>query len=418
MTRTLAQNSTAPLWRRMLAPGEVQPPAETHRSRRDWLVDGALFLFAIMLGGIALADTWSQQSASVRVIDIVIGAAACTSLWFRRRRPYLVAVFAVLASGFLALPGGAALIALFNAAMRLRGTQFAVVCGFAAFAAVSYSFIYEWKSGFWAALALCLLVSAVAIGWGLFARARRELISSLRERAEIAEAEQLLREEHARDAERRRIAREMHDVLAHRISLLSLHAGALEFRPDASPDEIAEAAAVIRSAAHDALQELRDVVGVLRDGAEQSSPPPPQPTLADISTLVEQFRAAGMNVSWNSDDIPKRSASDVLGRTAYRIVQEGLTNASKHAPYAAVDVSIKSDNRSGMLVKVESRLSVGALHGATDPRSWGNSAVSLHESGVGLIGLTERVELAGGKLEYGPSPRGDYILSATLPLQA
>ena len=107
----------------------------------------------------------------------------------------------------------------------------------------------------------------VVIGWGLFVRARRELIDSLRERAERAEAEQRRRLEQAREAERRRIAREMHDVLAHRVTLLSLHAGALEFRPDAPPEEIAEAAGVIRASAHAALQELREVIGVLRDGS-------------------------------------------------------------------------------------------------------------------------------------------------------
>ena len=104
------------------------------------------------------------------------------------------------------------------------------------------------------------------VGWGLFVRAQRELVLSLRERAERLEAEQRLRVEQAREAERRRIAREMHDVLAHRVSLLSLHAGALEFHPDASAEEVAEAAAVIRASAHAAMQELRDVIGVLREG--------------------------------------------------------------------------------------------------------------------------------------------------------
>ena len=88
----------------------------------------------------------------------------------------------------------------------------------------------------------------------------------------------------------------MHDVLAHRVSLLSLHAGALEFRPDAPPEEIAEAAGVIRATARDALEELRQVIGVLRDGGEDGAPEPPQPTLADVPALVEESRAAGMRV--------------------------------------------------------------------------------------------------------------------------
>ena len=117
---------------------------------------------------------------------------------------------------------------------------------------------------------------------------RREQVLALRERAARLEAEQRLRIEQARDAERRRIAGEMHDVLAHRVSLLSLHAGALEFRPDAPPEEIAEAAGVIRATARAALEELRQVIGVLRDGAEGGAPEPPQPTLAEIPALVDE----------------------------------------------------------------------------------------------------------------------------------
>lgn len=101
----------------------------------------------------------------------------------------------------------------------------------------------------------------------------------------------------AREAERRRIAREMHDVLAHRLSLLSVHAGALEFRPDAPPEEIAEAAGVIRESAKSALEELRGVIGVLREDGSISSTQPPQPTLADLPALVDESRAACMRVS-------------------------------------------------------------------------------------------------------------------------
>ena len=123
--------------------------------------------------------------------------------------------------------------------------------------------------GYWGTIALCVLVMTVAIGWGLFARTRRELVASLHERARRLESEQLLRVEQARDAERRRIAREMHDVLAHRLSLLSLHAGALEFRRDASPEEVAEAAGVIRASGQAALEELRAVIGLLREQDER-----------------------------------------------------------------------------------------------------------------------------------------------------
>ena len=138
---------------------------------------------------------------------------------------------------------------------------------------------------------------------GMFVRGRRE---SRQERVRHAEAEQQLLVEQARHAERTRIAREMHDVLAHRISLLSLHAGALEFRPDAPPEEVARAAAVIRASAHQALEDLRAVIGILRDGADGEAPQPPQPTLAALPELLEESRGG-------RDALARRRARRRLG---------------------------------------------------------------------------------------------------------
>ena len=149
----------------------------------------------------------------------------------------------------------------------------------------------------------------------------------------------------------------MHDVLAHRLSLLSVHAGALEFRPDAPPEEIAEAAGVIRANAREALQELREVIGVLR--ADADGVVPPQPTLDAIPSLIEESRAAGMKVRAQVD----AAGGDVLlGRTAYRVVQEGLTNARKHAPAAAVEVTVAGRRR-----RSSSRSSAAARRCASSP---------------------------------------------------
>ena len=186
----------------------------------------------------------------------------------------------------------------------------------------------------------------------------------------------------------------MHDVLAHRLSLLSVHAGALEFRPDAPPEEIAEAAAVIRATARDALQDLREVIGVLRETPDAVAPP--QPTLDAIPALIEESRAAGMRVR---SRIEAGGGEAMVGRTAYRVVQEGLTNARKHAPAAAVEVVVAADEQ--LVVEIVSRRS--AL------------AVEPSAGGSGLIGLSERVELAGGALEHGRNLRGDFVLRATLP---
>jgi signal transduction histidine kinase len=213
----------------------------------------------------------------------------------------------------------------------------------------------------------------------------------------------------------------MHDVLAHRISLLSVHAGALEFRPDAPPEEIARAAGVIRASAHAALQELREVIGLLResddhsgDGGEgpgKAAPERPQPTLAHVPQLVEESREAGMHVRFSLELADSGSVPDAVGRTVYRIVQEGLTNVRKHAPASLVDVQIASDPDGPLTVSVVSRPAVGA----TAPAATTAPAPLLPGTGTGLVGLAERVSLAGGRLEHGPGPDGGYVLRATLP---
>jgi signal transduction histidine kinase len=177
-------------------------------------------------------------------------------------------------------------------------------------------------------------VTGVVLGWGLFVRARRELVRSLRAQGDRAADE-------ARAAERRRIAREMHDVLAHRLSLLSVHAGALEFHPDAPAEEVAEAAGVIRESAKTALEELRGVIGVLREDGGESLTQPPQPTLADLAALVEESRA-GRHADHRPHRAGRRSAA--RRRRTHRVPDRagGLTNARKHAPGAAVTLTVRA----------------------------------------------------------------------------
>jgi signal transduction histidine kinase len=259
-------------------------------------------------------------------------------------------------------------------------------------------------------VALCLVVTAAMVAWGMYLRARRQLVASLRDRAERAETEQQLRVEQARQAERARMAREMHDVLAHRISLLSMHAGALEFRPDAGPDEIAHAAGVIRENAHLALQDLREVIGVLRDGSDEAGARP-QPTLADVPALVEESRLAGLRVRADVRVDDLTGVPTATGRNAYRIVQEGLTNARKHAAGAPVDLLLEGAPGAGLTVEVNSRPGLGTTPGAHRLGDDGR----IPGSGTGLIGLSERAALASGRLEHGFTDAGDFRLHAWLP---
>ena len=297
---------------------------------------------------------------------------------------------------------GANLAAAFNAAIRARGRDLAVIAGLSRSRGASRTRCSIRRpdtpggGSYWADVGASLLMAGVVIGWGLFVRARRELVRSLRAQADRAADE-------ARAAERRRIAREMHDVLAHRLSLLSVHAGALEFNPDAPAEEVAAAAGVIRESAHSALDELREVIGVLREDGGESLTQPPQPTLADLAALIEESRAAGMRIT-AAIELGDAAPPAAVGRTAYRIAQEGLTNARKHAPGAAVTLDGRRARRAGCTSRCAASRAVAVGAGP-----------ALPGAGTGLIGLAERVSLAGGELEHGVDPDGAFVLRARLP---
>ena len=398
------ERSSIQRWQRRLLPGELSE-APGARSPRDWLVDSALFALALVLGVVTLVQTWDDHYVLLLALDIAAGSAACLALWVRRSRPVAVGTFAVVAGAFSALAGVAALFAVFGVALRASRRALIGISALAVVAIVAFNVLYPSIGDFGTQTLLAWVFLLIAISLGLFARVRRELVLSLRERTERLEAEQRLHIEQAREAERRRIAREMHDVLAHRLSLLTVHAGAVEFRPDASREEVEEAARVIRDSARAALQELREVIGLLRDDGEEGLPQPPQPTFAEIPMLIDESRAAGMNVRLHDDSPRGNEIAAGIGRTAYRVVQEGLTNARKHAPGAAVDVTISADTRL-LAVEVVNRPPVGVT---------ASSPLAQEGTGTGLIGLAERVALAGGELTYGPNAGGDFVLRASLP---
>lgn len=297
-----------------------------------------------MLGAITLGYLWYSHGLVLDTIDLAVGAVACLALWWRRAHPMVVFVLAFATAAFSPLALGAGLVAVCTAASRLPGRALVAVAVMAVAVSVVFPVVNPSageivKVGFPA-----FLLTVIAFGWGLYLRARRELVASLRERAERLEADQQHAAEQAREAERRRIAREMHDVLAHRLSLLSVHAGALEFHPDASPGEIAQAAAVIRTSAAAALAELRQVISVLREDSEAADRLP-QPGFGRLAELLEESRSAGMTLHTHIDVPDAGQLPAALGRTVYRVIQEGLTNARKHAPDAPVQVTVTADGQ-------------------------------------------------------------------------
>ena len=381
---------------------DEEPPAR--RSRRDWIVDCSLFLLAAAVGGLALADQVGRGlDGPLLVFDVIGGAALCLALWWRRRWPFGLGLASVPIVAFSSSAGIAGLIVLFTVAAYRRWQLAFLVAGLQLAVFPVYRAVQPDDDSLppLAFFVIQTLAYAAIVAWGMFIRGRRQ---SRRERVRHAEAEQELRVEQIRHAERTRIAREMHDVLAHRISLLSLHAGALEFRPDAPPEEVARAAAVIRASAHQALEDLRAVIGVLRDGPDGGVPQPPQPTLAALPGLLEESRAAGMRLHADVRLADLAAVPDAIGRHALRIVQEALTNARKHATSAAVDLRVEGAPGEGLAIEVRNPASVLA---AGEPEIPG--------AGTGLVGLAERATLSGGHLVYGLDQNGDFQLRAWLP---
>ena len=383
------------------------------RSARDWLIDTIFFLSAAGFAVVGTADLFSSRPNLLAGyadaprwliwLDLVLGLLAATALWWRRRWPVHLAVASLPIVAFTVAGTISAFILLFTVAVHRRFSVTALVTAGWLVANVVFCVVRpENGAAFWEAVAWGAVLAVIDVLWGMVVRSRRQLVVSLRDRAERAESEQQLRVAQARALERTRIAREMHDVLAHRISLLTLHAGALEIRPDAEPVEIARAAGVIRASAHAALDDLRQVIGVLRDTSAGAAPEPPQPTFEELPALVEESRSAGVRVAL--DLRVEGAVPDAVGRTAYRIVQEGLTNARKHATGTAVAVSVGGSAGPGLTVEIRNPCPVG-----------GRSATVLPGAGTGLVGLVERATLAGGRLAYGRTADGEYALSAWLP---
>jgi signal transduction histidine kinase len=386
------------------------------RTRREIAADVACVVLCAA-GGLLLLVTkagargggWVPGSGEVAfVVDAGIGAAACAMLWFRRRWPAGVAL-ATIPPLILSLSAGvASLFAVYNVSLRRPARVALIMAGLHQIAIIGYYLLWVSTYPFWAVwlLAFTELVAVTALG--MYLRARGELLDSLRERAEQAEAAQHLLADQARQAERTRIAQEMHDVLAHRVSLITLHAGGLEIRRDPGPDEVRETAGLIRSTARQALEELRAIIGVLRDGdgADDEAPHAPQPSLPDIPRLIEESRRAGVNVELDMRVETPEAAPAALGRDTYRIVREALTNVSKHARGTAATVSVSGRPGQGLHITIRNRL---PLHPAAE--------TPLPGAGLGLVGLAERVTLSGGTLSHGPSPDGDFVVSAALRWQ-
>src|SRR5438067_1577876 len=377
-----------------------------------------LALDAFLAGFFVLVDTvltlagaswWPAHPGTLAWTMLAVQALADASLVFRRRAPMLViAILGGFSLVISLLISPAGLITPENAGTVWAplGTVLAAYGPFyyrrdrrAAFAAVGTLTLIVarvWEPSA-SVLAIGVLRTAVGPLLALYFTARHEVLQGLRDRAERAEQERYLLAEQARAEERVRLAGEMHDVVTHRVSLMVLQAGALGVT--ATDEATRQAAEELRAAGVQALDELRDLVGILRTAPEHDQ----APATSGLAELVAESTAVGTPAELVERGDPAL-ASPVVGRTAYRIVREALTNVRKHAPGAHVVVRVSYDES-------QVRLSVRNTAVAAPP----DRALAATGSGIGLASLRQRIDLVHGTLRAAGTLDGGFCLEATMP---
>src|SRR4051812_35541985 len=366
------------------------------RTRGIWLevALASLSTVAVSAGG----ATGDRGPVSVAIFSVLVAVVFVLTLVLRRRAPFVPFLLSALLS-LLSPAINGALTVLGYAVGRYDGRWTArITAALTGMVVVARPWdggpVGEQVSRWLGGAVLVLLPGAV----GVYVRTRAQLLAALRERAERAEAEQELLARDAVLTERTRIAREMHDAVGHRVSLMVLQAGAIEMAAT-DPERVEQLAGQVQTAGRQALDELRQMVGVLRAGDPEDAPLAPQPGLDALPRLVDESRQAGLAVelTWLPDGT---DVDPAVSRAAYRIVQEALTNAGKHAPGAPVSVVVERPPQQ-LVVRV-----VNGPGRASEPAPGG---------GYGLVGLAERVRTLGGRLTAEPRLDGGFVVEAVLP---
>src|SRR5690349_13516015 len=376
--------------------------------RNRWALDVGLACFFVLLDTtvtLAGASWWPTHPDKLAWIMLVLQALADASLVARRRAP--MTVIAIL-TGFTLLlsllisPAGALTPAHAGNVWAPYGTVLAAYGPFyyckdrrTAFAAVGVMTLVVarvWDPSV-SVITVAVLRTAAGPLLGLYFSARHEMLQALRDRAERAERERYLLAEQARAEERARLAGEMHDVVTHQVSLMVLQAGALGIT--ATDEATRQAAEELRAAGVQALDELRDLVGILRTAPEDEQ------AAGGLAELVAESTAVGTPAELVEQGDPAL-ASPVVGRTAYRIVREALTNVRKHAPGAHVVVRVSYD---------ESQVQLSVRNTAVAAPL--DSSLAATGSGLGLASLRQRIELVHGTLRAVGTPDGGFCVEAT-----
>ncbi|WP_435603283.1 sensor histidine kinase [Streptomyces sp. bgisy130] len=402
------------------APPETEPPVSRSLfagpgERGRWLVWRAVGE-AVVAAALVLLVHEGASLVEARLVGAAAGLAALGIVLVLVRRRFPAACVVGLAALMGAVPSVALLtaVAAYTATRQLRTSRqrAGVLLGAAALTmlvgAVLAPAVELGSSLFGLALGAVLAVSTVVVPGlvGTAAGQQGRLLRALRERAAAAEEARRLAESESRMRERSRIAAEMHDLVGHRLSLVSLHAGGLEMALEKAAPELRDEAAVVRRATRDAMQELRAALGVLgplESDTGTGALTDATGTRADIEALAEESRRGGIPVElcWEGADLDARQAR--VRRAVHRVVRESLTNVHRYAAGSHVTVDVRHTGE---------RVVVRVRNGVPPTRPAASTGLG---SGRGLAGLRERVALLGGELEAARTPGGGFTVAADLP---
>ncbi|MGQ4716404.1 sensor histidine kinase [Streptomyces anulatus] len=383
-------------------------------------VDVFWAVFLLGLSGVSMVSgMYDAGREEIVAVPVMLGLSTVVAL--RRRAPEKMLLLAILVGVvqlvFDVRPGignFAMLVITYTVATvgERWASRLALVCSLSA-AALSQ---LRWEAepgGSWAQVIFVTIIMTVpfVLAWvlGDSLRTRRAYFDQLEERAARLEREREAQSKVAVAAERARIARELHDVVAHNVSVMVVQADGAAYVMDAAPDQAKQALETISSTGRQALAEMRRLLGVLRTGdAPESGEYVPQPDVEQIEDLVAQVRQTGLTVDFKVEGTPRPLPSGVE-LTAYRVVQEALTNTRKHGgPDAGASVRlVYFDDGLGLLIEDDGR---GAAHELYEDGG-------ADGAGHGMIGMRERIGMVGGTLDAGPRPGGGFRISALLPLK-
>ncbi|MBO0513430.1 sensor histidine kinase [Streptomyces beijiangensis] len=390
------------------------------RRHPTW-VDSFWAVFLLGLSGMQYAAMLTDSSRVELIASLPIFLGLCTVVALRRRAPekmLLLAIVMGLAQLVLDVRPSAAdfamLVVIYTVAAEGKrwASRTALGGGLVAATLSQMRWPDSGARGVFQFIALTVIMTVpFVLAWvmGDSMRTRRAYFAQLEDRAARLEREREAQSKVAVAAERARIARELHDVVAHNVSVMVVQADGAAYVLDASPDQAKQALETISSTGRQALAEMRRLLGVLRTGEHQEAGEyVPQPDVQQIEDLVEQVRTAGLTVDFRVEGTARPLPSGVE-LTAYRIVQEALTNTRKHGgPDAGASVRlVYFDDGLGLLVEDDGR---GAAHEMYEDGG-------ADGAGHGLIGMRERIGMVGGTLDAGPRPGGGFRISALLPLK-